>query len=319
MPSVCIIAEHYKGKLKKSTLHVLSFGKSLAEQFNTDLCIAVIGCGVEEIAGALKPFGASKIIVADDPGLADYTAESWSAAAVQAAGACDAVLVAMSSGSMGKDMMPRVAAKLSAGMGSDVTGYDGQYFLRGLWAGNALAMIEITTPIKVLTVQPTAFPAAEPGTQEGVIEPLEVALPASRSRVVEMRETVSARPDPTEARVVVSGGRGLNAKENFAIIENLADLLGGAAGATRAAVDAGWMPNDLQIGQTGKIVAPEMYIAVGLSGSIQHQAGMKNAKVIVAINKDEEAPIFQIADYGLVADLFKAVPELTAALEKESV
>ncbi len=317
MPRVCIIAEHYRGKLRKTTLHAISFGKTLAEQFSAELCIAVIGHGVGEIAGDLKPFGASKIFVADDPGLADYTAESWSAAAVQAAKVCEADLVAMSSGTMGKDMMPRVAAKLSAGMGSDVTGYDGQYFLRGLWAGNALAMIEITTPVKVLTVQPTAFPAAEPGTGEAVIEPLQVTLPAARARVVEMRETVSARPDPTEARVVVSGGRGVNGKENFAIIESLADLLGGAAGATRAAVDAGWMPNDLQIGQTGKIVAPELYIAVGLSGSIQHQAGMKSSKVIVAINKDEEAPIFQIADYGLVADLFKAVPALTAALQKE--
>jgi electron transfer flavoprotein alpha subunit len=317
MPSVCIIAEHYNGKLRKSTLHAMSFGKQIAETLQAELCLTVIGNDVGNIAQDLNGYGASRILMVDDAGLADYTAEAWSAAAAQAAKACDAVVVGMSSGTMGKDMMPRVAAKFFAGMASDVIGFDGQYFLRGMWAGNALATVEITTPVRVLTIQPTAFAPAEPTGGDTPIEAVAVALPAARSRVVEMRETQSVRPDPTEARVVVSGGRGLNGGENFVLIEALADLLGGAAGATRAAVDAGWMPNDLQIGQTGKIVAPELYVAVGLSGSIQHQAGMKNSKIIVAVNKDEEAPIFQIADYGLVADLFKALPELTAALQKE--
>ncbi|RJP44993.1 MAG: electron transfer flavoprotein subunit alpha/FixB family protein [Desulfobacteraceae bacterium] len=317
MPSVCIIAEHYKGKLRKSTLHAISFGKQIADKLQAELCLAVIGHEVGSITSDLKGYGASRILAVDDAGLAEYTAEAWSAAAAEAAEACDAVVVGMSSGTTGKDMMPRVAAKLSAGMASDVIGFDGEFFLRGMWAGNALATVEITTPVRVLTIQPTAFAPAEPAGGDTPIEIVTVMLSDMRSRVVEMRETQSVRPDPTEARVVVSGGRGLNGRENFALIEALADLLGGAAGATRAAVDAGWMPNDLQIGQTGKIVAPELYVAVGLSGSIQHQAGMKNSKIIVAVNKDEEAPIFQIADYGLVADLFKALPELTAALQKE--
>jgi electron transfer flavoprotein alpha subunit len=228
----------------------------------------------------------------------------------------------MASGTTGKDMMPRVAVKLNAGMGSDVISIDGAFdgtcFKRGMWAGNALATIEITTPVKVVTIQATAFAAAETAGGGSVLETLSVNLPQTKTRFVEMRETVTQRPDPTEANVVVTGGRGVNGAENFKVIERLADVLGGAVGATRAAVDAGWVPNDLQIGQTGKMVAPDLYIAAGLSGSIQHQAGMKNSKVIVAINKDEEAPIFQIADFGIVGDLFKVIPEMSDILEKET-
>jgi electron transfer flavoprotein alpha subunit len=269
------------------------------------------------VSDELKSFVAGKVIVADDPLLENYTAESWGYAAAEAAKKCDAVLVGMASGTTGKDMMPRVAVKLNAGMGSDIVGFDGEFFTRGMWAGNALATIDITTSIKVVTIQATAFGAAEAAGEAAAIESIDISMPQAKTRFVEMRETVSERPDPTEAGVVITGGRGVNGAENFKIIERLADIFGGAVGATRAAVDAGWVPNDLQIGQTGKMVAPDLYVAAGLSGSIQHQAGMKNSKVIVAINKDEEAPIFQIADFGIVADLFKVIPEMSEILEKE--
>jgi electron transfer flavoprotein alpha subunit len=317
MPSVCIIAEHQKGKLKKSTLNAISFGREIAQKFNSDLCLIVIGNVISAVAEELKKYGAAKIFIIENPALENYTAETWSAAAATAAQKADATIVGMASGTTGKDMMPRLAVKLSAGMASDVVGFEGGNFLRGMWAGNVLAAVDIKTAVKVMTIQPTAFGTAEASGCDAPIEKIEFTIPQSKIRFVQMRETISARPDPTEARIVVSGGRGVNGKENFKILEVLADFLGGAVGASRAAVDAGWMPNDLQIGQTGKIVAPDMYVAVGLSGSIQHQAGMKNSKIIVAINKDEEAPIFQISDYGLVADLFKAVPELTEALKKE--
>ncbi len=317
MSRVCIIAEHQNGKLKKSTLNAITFGKDAAQKLGAELCVFLIGHNISGVAGELNKYGASKIILADDAGLEHYTAEQWANVAAVAAGKYDAVLVAMASGTTGKDMMPRVAVKLNAGMGSDIVGFDGEFFTRGMWAGNALATIEITTPVKVVTIQATAFGAAEPVGGESVSENMEVSLTNAKTRFVEMRETVSERPDPTEASVVITGGRGVNGAENFKIIERLADIFGGAVGATRAAVDAGWVPNDLQIGQTGKMVAPDLYVAAGLSGSIQHQAGMKNSKVIVAINKDEEAPIFEIADFGIVADLFKVIPEMSELLEKE--
>jgi len=317
MSSVCIIAEHQNGKLKKSTLNAITFGRQAAEKLQADLCLLVIGHDVSGVADELKSYGASKIVLADAPDLANYTAETWSYAAAEAAKLCDGVIVGMSSGTTGKDMIPRVAVKLDAGMGSDVFAFDGEKFLRGMWAGNAVATIDIKTPIKVVTIQSTAFAAAEPVSGESLVEKIDISMPQIRTRFVEMRQTVSERPDPTEAGVVITGGRGVNGAENFKIIERLADIFGGAVGATRAAVDAGWVPNDLQIGQTGKMVAPDLYVAAGLSGSIQHQAGMKNSKVIVAINKDEEAPIFQIADFGIVADLFKVIPEMSEILEKE--
>ena len=319
MSSVCIVGEHQNGKLKKSTLNAITFGKDAAQKLGAELCLVIIGHNMAGVADELKSFGAGKVIVADDPSLEKYTAESWGYAAAEAAKKCDAVLVGMASGTTGKDMMPRVAVKLDAGMGSDVVGFDGELFTRGMWAGNALATIEIATPVKVVTIQATAFGVAEAAGEAAVIESIDISIPQTKTRFVEMRETVSERPDPTEASVVITGGRGVNGAENFKIIERLADIFGGAVGATRAAVDAGWVPNDLQIGQTGKMVAPDLYVAAGLSGSIQHQAGMKNSKVIVAINKDEEAPIFQIADFGIVADLFKVIPEMSDILEKEKL
>jgi electron transfer flavoprotein alpha subunit len=319
MSSVCIIAEHQNGKFKKSTLNAITFGKDAAEKLGAELCVVVIGHNISGVADGLKSYGASKIIVADDAGLENYIAEQWAHVAADAAQKYEAVVVGMASGTTGKDMMPRVAVKLNSGMGSDIIEFDGTTFKRGMWAGNALATIDITTLVKVVTIQTTAFAAAKTMDGESVFEQLDVSLPQSKTRFVEMRQTVSQRPDPTEASVVITGGRGVNGAENFKIIERLADIFGGAVGATRAAVDAGWVPNDLQIGQTGKMVAPDLYVAAGLSGSIQHQAGMKNSKVIVAINKDEEAPIFEIADFGIVADLFKVIPEMSDLLEKETL
>jgi len=319
MSSVCIIAEHQNGKFKKSTLNAITFGKDAAKKLGAELCVVVMGHNISGVADGLKSYGASKIIVADDAGLENYIAEQWAHVAADAAQKYEAVVVGMASGTTGKDMMPRVAVKLNSGMGSDIIEFDGTTFKRGMWAGNALATIDITTLVKVVTIQTTAFAAAKTMDGESVFEQLDVSLPQSKTRFVEMRQTVSQRPDPTEASVVITGGRGVNGAENFKIIERLADIFGGAVGATRAAVDAGWVPNDLQIGQTGKMVAPDLYVAAGLSGSIQHQAGMKNSKVIVAINKDEEAPIFEIADFGIVADLFKVIPEMSDLLEKETL
>jgi electron transfer flavoprotein alpha subunit len=317
MASICIVAEHQKGKLKKATLNSISFGREAAEKLGAELHLLVIGNGVTGIADELKSFGATKIHLADDSGLEHYTAETWGYVTAEVARACDAKIVGMSAGTTGKDLMPRVAAKLEAGMASGIISFDGECFTREMWAGNAVATVEVQTNIKVVTIQGTAFDAAEPSGGDTPVEPVNVSLPDTRTRFIEMHETISDRPDLTEANVVISGGRGMKSGENFTLLEDFADIFGAAVGATRAAVDAGWVSNDLQVGQTGKIVAPELYLAIGLSGAMQHTAGMKNSKVIVAINKDEEAPIFNVADFGIVGDLFKIMPELTEAIKKE--
>ncbi len=272
---------------------------------------------MQDVAESIKSYGADTIYVVDDVGLENCTAETWGHVIAEVANQCEAVFVGMNSGTTGRNLMPRVAGKMSAGMVTDTVGMDGSDYIREMWAGNALATVSVTTPVTVATIQGTAFAKAEPNGSESAINSLEIAIPEAKTRFIKMRETVSDRPDPTEARVVVSGGRGMKGPENFKLIEELTDLFNGAVGASRAAVDAGWISNDFQVGQTGKMVAPDLYIAAGISGAIQHLAGMKNSKVIVAINKDEEAPIFEIADFGLVADLFKVVPELTEALKKE--
>jgi electron transfer flavoprotein alpha subunit len=317
MASICIVAEHHRGVLKKATLNTITFGKETAEKLGAEFHLLVIGHDVAGIADELKSFGAVKIHLADDPELKNYIAETWGHVIAEVAKTCDAKIIGMNAGTTGKDVMPRVAAKLGAGMASGVLSFDGSCFTREMWAGNTVATVEINTDIKVVTIQSTAFDEANSSDSDAPVLPVTVSIPETKSRFIEMNETKSDRPDLTEANVVVSGGRGLKSGENFKLLEEFADIFGAAVGATRAAVDAGWVSNDLQVGQTGKIVAPSLYLAVGLSGSIQHTAGMKSSKIIVAINKDEEAPIFQVADFGLVEDLFKALPALTSAIKKE--
>ena len=316
MATILVVAEQANGKLKKATFHALGAAQQLAQKGGAQIQAVVIGQGVSGAAQELSQYGVT-VHVVDGPEFARALAETHSAAvaaAAKAAGASDVVIAATA---YGKDIAPRAAAKLGAGLASDVLGFAGEggkaWFKRAMWAGNAIATVEVTTPVRVVTVRATEFPAAQKGGS-GSVQPLKVDAPQPKTRFVEFNEVKSARPELTEARVVVSGGRGT--KGDFKPIEQLADVLNAAVGASRAVVDAGWQPNDLQVGQTGKVVAPQLYIAAGISGAIQHLAGMKGSKTIVAINKDPEAPIFQVADYGLVGDLFKALPEMAEAVKK---
>jgi len=317
MGAVLVFCEASGGTLRSASLPALTAARELAAHHGGPVVAVVIGQGVGAVASEAARY-AARVLTFDDAGLAAPLAETYApvlAAAVKAAGATALVATATSTG---KDVLPRTAALLGAGMASDVIRVDGtNKFRRPTYAGNALNDVEIASPIVVLSVRQTAFPAAEPAPAPGTVEAGAAgAIDALGSEVVAVHATKSARPELSEAKIVVSGGRGMKAGENFKILEELTDLLGGALGASRAAADAGMVPNDLQVGQTGKIVAPQLYIAVAISGAIQHLAGMKGSKVIVAINKDGEAPIFQIADYGLVATWETAIPALIAEVKK---
>ncbi|MBI3178788.1 MAG: electron transfer flavoprotein subunit alpha/FixB family protein, partial [Deltaproteobacteria bacterium] len=290
-----------------------------AEKAGGAVHLVVLGPGAQKAAQALAGYGAAKIHVSEDAALAHPLCEAYCAAVVAAAKAAGASTVAAVSSSLTKDFLPRVAARLDAAMASDVMAVvDAGTFKRPMWAGNAIATVELATANKVCSVRGTEFapPSATGGNTP--VESLAVSLDAAafKGKFVSLKAVKSERPDLAVADRVVSGGRGVKGPEGFKLIEQLADALGAAVGASRAVCDAGWVPNDLQVGQTGKVVAPDLYMAVGISGAIQHLAGMKGSKVIVAINKDPEAPIFQVADYGLVADLFTAVPEIIAQLKK---
>ncbi len=319
MGNVLVFAEHQKGKFPKSTLIALQAGKEAASKLGGNCLAAVLGSGVDATAQEAAGYGVTKVLVMDDATLANYLADAYAAAIEQLVKANDVSLVLATSTALGKDLLPRVAARLGVAMATDIVGINADgTFKRPMYAGNVLATVALEGAVKVVSVRGTAFDAAQPGGQ-GAVEKVNVNLDAAdrKAQFIEFSETKSDRPNLTEARIVVSGGRGLKSGENFTTyLEPLVDALGAAMGASRAAVDAGFVPNDLQVGQTGKVVAPELYFAVGVSGAIQHLAGMKDSKVIVAINKDPEAPIFNVADYGLVADLFKAVPELTEEIKK---
>jgi len=317
MGNVIVVLDHAEGKLNPASLAAITFGRRAAELHGGELIGLLIGDSVTaEAQEAAKYLG--KVIVAAAPGLGRYLAETYAPVVVQAAKQHGATVVCATANSFGKDLLPRVAGLLGAGMASDIIGVLGpRSFKRPQNAGNAIATIEVTTETVVVTVRQTDFPAALPANTSGQTVTMAVGpVDALGAEFVSLAKTQSARPDLNLAKVIVSGGRGMKSAENFEKLGELADLLGGAVGATRAACDAGMAPNDLQVGQTGKIVAPDLYIAVALSGAIQHLAGMKGSKVIVAINKDEEAPIFQVADYGLVSTWEKAIPELIEEVKK---
>ena len=319
MGNVLVFAEHQHHKFIKTTLVGITAGKAAAKKSGGDCYAAVLGKSVDDLANELAEYGVKKVFAVDDAALEHYTADAHAAVLAQVVKDKGIEMLVATATAVGKDLLPRVAALLGAGMAGDVIAFgDDGTVQRPMYAGNVVATVKFEGSPKVVSVRATAFdPAAKEG--KGEIEKLAIAADANstRTKFVSFNELKSDRPVLTEARIVVSGGRALKSGENFKVVlEPLCDALGAAMGASRAAVDAGYVPNDLQVGQTGKVVAPELYFAVGISGAIQHLAGMKDSKIIVAINKDEEAPIFQVSDYGLVADLFKAVPELTDAVKK---
>ncbi|MBK8908265.1 MAG: electron transfer flavoprotein subunit alpha/FixB family protein [Rhodospirillales bacterium] len=309
--SVLVIADHDNKALKAATLSTIAAGGQLG-----DVAVLVVGSDCRAVAeAAAKVQGVSKVLLADAEAYAHPLAEALAPLIVKLAADYSHILApAMTTG---KNVLPRVAALLDVAMLSDVSAIeDADTFVRPIYAGNALATVKSADPVKVVTVRATSFEKPDAEGSSAAIEEIQIAEDPGLSRFIGQELTKSERPELTTAGIVISGGRGMGSGENFKLIEELADKLGAAVGASRAAVDAGFVPNDYQVGQTGKVVAPQLYIAVGISGAIQHLAGMKDSKVIVAINKDEEAPIFQVADYGLVADLFKALPELSAELDK---
>ncbi len=308
MANILIVAEQSGGELKKGTLAAVQLANQLGGGFD----VLVVGSGVGGVATALQGYGAGKIYVADDAVFGNYLAQPFKAATVAAAEASGAKFIVSTAGTFGKDFLPRVAGAIGAGMVADCVGLaEGGLFKRPMYAGNIIATVKANTERVVISVRASEFDNASPVGGESPIEALSVDVGDVAARFVSFDATESERPELTEADVVVSGGRGLKDGPTFWNVMNpLADVFSAAVGATRAVVDS-WdeVPNDMQVGQTGKVVAPKLYVAVAISGAIQHLAGMKNSKTIVAINKDAEAPIFQVADYGLVADAFQAVPE----------
>ncbi len=307
--SVLVIAEHDNAQLKGATRNVVA----AAARIGGDIHVLVAGANARAAADeAAKIAGVSKVLLVESPELADGLAENVAEQVLALAGGYSHILFAATAS--GKNVSPRVAARLDVAQISEIVTVDSpDTFQRPIYAGNAIATVQSTDPVKVITVRTTGFDAAAEGGNAAV-EVVAAVAGAGLSTFVAREVAKSDRPELAGARVVVSGGRGMGSAENFKILDPLADKLGAALGASRAAVDAGYAPNDWQVGQTGKIVAPQLYVAIGISGAIQHLAGMKDSKVIVAVNKDAEAPIFGVADYGLVADLFTTVPELVTAL-----
>ncbi|NJN46658.1 MAG: electron transfer flavoprotein subunit alpha/FixB family protein [Candidatus Competibacteraceae bacterium] len=308
--SVLVIAEHDNATIKKATLSTVT----AAGQMGGDIHVLVAGQDCQAAAdAAAKIAGVSKVLIADAPHYNHELAENISPLVAKLAADYSHIITPATT--MGKNFMPRVAALLDVAQISEIIAVESaDTFVRPIYAGNVFVNVQSKDAIKVITVRATSFDAAAAEGGSAAVEAVETTPAAGMSEYVSQEVTESDRPEMTSARVVVAGGRALGSSENFKLLDDLADKLGAAVGATRAAVDAGYVPNDYQIGQTGKVIAPELYIGIGLSGAIQHLAGMKDSKVIVCINKDEEAPIFQVSDYGLVGDLFTVVPELTKAL-----
>ena len=307
-----VVAEHENSELKGATFNTVAAAKALGGEVH----VLVAGDDCDAVAAAAaKIDGVDKVRVAQAPEFSHALAENLAPLIVKLAGDYSHLLAPADT--FGKNLMPRVAALLDVQQISDIISIESEdTFDRPIYAGNAIATVQSSDPVKVITVRTTAYDAAAAEGGSAAVEPVDSTGDAGLSEYIGSEISKSERPELTAARVIISGGRGMQSGDNFVMLERVADKLGAAVGASRAAVDAGFVPNDYQVGQTGKIVAPELYIAVGISGAIQHLAGMKDSKVIVAINKDEEAPIFQVADYGLVGDLFQVVPELEEELDK---
>jgi len=317
---ILVFAEQRDGKLKKSSFEAVHAARVLSDQLGAECAALIIGHGVAESAGVLGSYGAARVIAIDAESVARHSNTAYAALIAGAASSEGATVVVLSASQMGKDLAPRVAIKLQAGLASDCVALavkDGEIVAsRPIYAGKALADVRVKTPIKVFTLRPNVF-TASPAGNPAPVEKRDAGLrPEDFGSVVTDVRVASGRPDVTEADLIVSGGRGMKGPEHWGLIEELADVLGAGIGASRAVVDAGWRPHDEQVGQTGKTVSPTLYIACGISGAVQHLAGMSSSKFIVAVNKDKDAPIFQVADYGIVGDVFDVLPEMTAQLKK---
>ncbi|MGI4984899.1 MAG: electron transfer flavoprotein subunit alpha/FixB family protein [Janthinobacterium lividum] len=313
--TILLIAEHDNHELKGATLPTLTAARQIAQAGGGDVHVLIAGHGARAVADAAAQLpGVTKVLLADAPQLGEGLAENVEATVLTIAPAYSHIVLPATA--YGKNVAPRIAARLDVAQLSDITAVvDANTFERPIYAGAAIATVRSDDPVKVVTVRGAAFDPSPATGSQAAVETIDVPADAGAARFVGRELTKLERPELTSAAIIVSGGRGLGSGENYQrVLEPLADKLGAALGASRAAVDAGFAPNDSQVGQTGKIVAPQLYVAVGISGAIQHLAGMKDAKVIVAINKDPEAPIFSVADYGLSADLFEAVPALIASL-----
>jgi electron transfer flavoprotein alpha subunit len=314
--TILVLAEHDNAMIKGATLNTVTAAAAISIFTGGEIHMLVAGRNAQGAAeAATKIAGVSKVLLADAPHLAEGLAENVEATVLKVAKDYSHILLPATT--YGKNVAPRIAAKLDVAQISDITAVDSSdTFTRPVYAGNAIAIVQSSDVIKVITVRSTGFDVAAIEGGGAAIDRMEVAPDAEMSQFVSREVTKLDRPELTSANIIVSGGRGLGSGENYRkVLEPLADKLGGALGASRAAVDSGFVPNDYQVGQTGKIVAPRLYVAVGISGAIQHLAGMKDSKVIVAVNKDPEAPIFSVADYGVVGDLFTAMPELVSLLE----
>ena len=317
---IIVFAEERGGLFKKSSLEAVQAASGVAKALGAEIAALVVGSGVAAIAPELGRYGVARVIAVDDPALARHANTAVARAIAETARKEEAGMIFLSASQMGKDIAPRVAVKLEAGLASDCVALkvdEGDVIAtRPVYAGKALIDVKITTPVRIFTLRPNVF-SARPAEGSAQVEKFAVAFDqADFGAVVREMKVATGRPDVTEADIIVSGGRGLKGPEHFTLIEALADALGAGVGASRAVVDAGWRPHDEQVGQTGKTVSPTLYIACGISGAVQHLAGMSSSKFIVAINKDKDAPIFQVADYGIVGDVFEILPALTQGLKK---
>jgi electron transfer flavoprotein alpha subunit len=318
---VWIVAEQRDGAFRKISFELASTARKLADVLGEEVCAVLCGSGIEGIAGQLGKYGVDKVFVADSPALEPYTTDAHAAAVAKIVKENDPAILLLGASTQGKDLSARLVGKLATGMATDCTDVkiaDGKLLaIRPMYAGKCFGEVVFSTFPQMASLRPNVFPMVE-NAKAGAVVKFDPALDAGqlKTKVLEVQKDTSGKADLTEANIIVSGGRGMKGPENYGIIEELAAVLGATVGASRAAVDAGWRPQSDQVGQTGKIVSPNLYVACGISGAIQHLAGMSSSKFIVAINKDAEAPIFTKADYGVVDDLFKVVPEFTKECKK---